>query len=57
MVNRDVHLYNPRTHDRKGTSSCYRCEVDFVEGDEIIIRRHLKYYHKRCFYVEGIGDA
>ena len=55
--NRDVKRYNPRIHDRNGTNSCFRCEVDFVEGDEIIIRPRLKYYHKRCFYAEGIGDA
>lgn len=49
--NRDVKRYNPRIHDR--VTSCFRCEVDFVEGDEIIIRPKKKYYHKRCFYVES----
>ena len=55
--NRDVKRYNPRIHDREGTSSCFRCGVDFVEGDEIIIRPKMKYYHKDCFYVEGKGNA
>lgn len=49
--NRDVKRYNPRIHDR--ATSCFRCGVVFVEGDEIIIRPRLKYYHKDCFYVES----
>ena len=56
-MNRDVRKFNPRIHDRKGTNICYQCGEHFEEGDEIIIRRHRKYYHKRCFYVEGTGDA
>ena len=55
--NRDVKRYDPRIHDRNGTNICFRCGVVFVEGDEIIIRPRLKYYHKECFYAEGIGDA
>lgn len=51
--NRDAKRYDPKIHDREGTSSCWRCGIDFVEGDEIIIRPRLKYYHKGCFYVEG----
>ena len=42
--------YRTAYHVSKGSRSCERCGVAFVEGEPVISRKKKRVYHEACFY-------